>query len=344
MSPAQTAIPYEKQFDTAPRACGAACLAMVYRSLGQAVSQDEIWPAIAKPNRAGSVSSTTYLMVRDALTRGFHAVAIQARHPLQALRICRHQRLRAILNHRVRRDSPAGHYSVLVQIDEQNVVLHDPLLGPSRRLAFSELLELWLPAFPNSEIAGNVLIAVSAAQANPQAACAVCGSPITPAVDCPRCGKAVALEPAAVLGCSKDACIGRMWNSVCCPWCDAMWSPGRSAAADENAVSGPNLDQFYAAIGRFRDQVLSIPAAAAHPDVINQLDFITASKEKFQLAYAEQLAHISMRRAQLSAMAEEADRKAEVQRKMLEDMAKPAPPLDGNALGRALLKNLGFIA
>ena len=98
-------IPYEKQADPkSNRMCGAACLAMVYRSLGgsaegeagttaqtrkrgrdrraekgktpqgkerrasrrraEELTQAEIWPLISKPNRFGSPSSSTHLMSR----------------------------------------------------------------------------------------------------------------------------------------------------------------------------------------------------------------------------------------------------------------------------------------
>src|SRR5438132_8149937 len=118
-----TIIPYEKQFDPkAYRTCGAACLSMVYRSLGKDVAQAEIWSAIAQRNRFGSLASTTHLMARDALSRGFDAVAIQARHPLQALLFCRQLGIRAILNQRLKHDAPAGHYTVFVNIDDKNVV------------------------------------------------------------------------------------------------------------------------------------------------------------------------------------------------------------------------------
>src|SRR6476646_9250891 len=108
MSTPETVIAYQAQSDkTARRSCGAACLSMAYHSFGKAVPQAEIWPLIAKPNRVGSIASTTHLMAQDALNRGFSAVAIQARHPLQALRLCRNLGIRAILNHRLRRDAPA---------------------------------------------------------------------------------------------------------------------------------------------------------------------------------------------------------------------------------------------
>ena len=56
------------------------------------VSQAEIWPKIAKVNRFGSLACNTHLMVQDALDRGFVAIAIQAKHPLQAFGILPGQR------------------------------------------------------------------------------------------------------------------------------------------------------------------------------------------------------------------------------------------------------------
>ena len=90
MTASTIAVPYEKQLDPQTyRGCGAACLSMVYKSFGKEIPEAEIWPLIAKPNRFGSVSSTTHLMTRHALSLGLNAVAIQTRHPIQVLRLCR---------------------------------------------------------------------------------------------------------------------------------------------------------------------------------------------------------------------------------------------------------------
>src|SRR5664279_3731447 len=110
MIAAPEVIPYQKQIDMqSSRTCGAACLSMVYHSFGKEVPQAEIWPGISRENRFGSLASTTHLMARDAVIRGHAAVAFQARHPLQVLRLCREGKVRAILNHRLKSDSEAGH-------------------------------------------------------------------------------------------------------------------------------------------------------------------------------------------------------------------------------------------
>jgi hypothetical protein len=355
MSTPSIVIPYEKQSDPQTnRGCGAACLTMVYRSFGKEIPQAEIWPAIARENRFGQVSSMTYLMAQNALNRGFRAVAIQARHPLQVLRICRASGVRAILNHRVRRDSAAGHYTVLVDIDDKDVVVHDPLFGAARRLSHAELIELWLPQVPNSEIAGGVLIAIGAAGLPAQPACEFCRTPMLSSVDCPRCAKPTGLEPGVVLGCIKDGCIARMWNWICCPACDYVFTLKAGAAAGTaveaqpsaagTAVPLPAVDiaKLFAEMDKFTSHVLSIPAAANDPHIKQTLELVAASKDQFKAAHAEDLARRAAVSGQLAALEEKTKQQKEAQLKKKEERDAPPPPLDGNALGNALLKNLGF--
>lgn len=356
MSGPAASIPYERQSNLQNnRGCGAACLSMVYRSFGKEVPQEEIWPAIAKQNRFGSLASTTHLMTQDALNRRFNAVAIQTRHPIQVLRICRTAGIRTILNHRVQRDSPAGHYTVLVDIDGKDVVVHDPLFGAARRLSHAELLELWLPQVPNSEIVGGVLIAVGAPGSPAIAACEFCHTPMPLSVDCPRCSKPMGLQPGVVLGCIRDGCIARMWNWVCCPACDYVFTFDPGAAAGSRAAAGPapeapskaaprvDIAKLFGEIDKFTSLVFAIPAAANHPDVKKQLEFITASKEKFKVAHAQELARRAAVVGQLAALTEKTNQQKKAQLKKIEELNTPPPPLDGNALGRALLRNLGFI-
>ena len=362
-------IPYEKQADAeSSRMCGAACLSMVYRSFGKDIPQSEIWPLIAKVNRFGSMASTTHLMAKDALGRGLSALAIQARHPIQALQLCHEAGIRAILNHRAGSDSPAGHYSVMVDLCAKNVVLHDPFFGPSRRIRHGELLDLWQPKFPNSEIVGGVLIAV--AEAPPEVPpCQFCHTPTPPAVVCPNCQTPVGLKPAQVLGCMNQNCIARMWNYICCPACDFMWGfdSRLEPAAAEVAVTGPparsladdimhpeGLNEALEAVDKFTDHIKRIPNVAEHVEVKHYLDLISGAKAKLKLDLAEAALHARAQEAQLAACALVAYERAEAHRKRVEEINKQvearkaeankkAEALDGVALGKALLKHLGFM-
>jgi len=378
MSAPTAAVPYEKQFDVqATRTCGAACLHMVYRSLGMEVPQRMIWPSIAKKNQYGSIASTTHLMAADAISRGFAAVAIQARDPLRALRLCRDTGIRAILNHRLKPDSPAGHYTVLVDIDETNVTLHDPYFGPSRRVTHDVLLKLWQPSLPNSEIVGNFLIGIASDPA-PTPPCEVCQTETRASIPCPRCKNAVPLQPGALLGCLNGGCDARMWNYVCCPSCDLTWNftvkpartpvttvsaapagaatpgtptgiPAAVSAVPQPAGSPPalakpfDIAQIFAEVDKFSSLILSFPGAANHPDIKKQLDFIASSKDKLKQAVADTEARQKARFEQLAAVVQVSKQNQEAFKKKQEEMNKPLPPLDGDALARALLKNLGFI-
>lgn len=354
MSASPIVIPYEKQSDPETnRGCGAACLSMVYRSFGKEVPQAEIWPAIAKKNRFGSVASTSHLMALDANKRGFAAVAIQARHSLQVLRLCRGAGVRAILNHRAGKDSASGHYSVFVDIDDKFVVLHDPFNGPSRSLRHDELLELWRPRTPESEIIGLGLIAIADQNAPSVSACEFCHSPMPLKVGCPRCKQPVGLRPSVPLGCINNACIARMWNYVSCPSCDFTWSFSVDASAGTSAPPDPaaakvdkkeplSMDAAFAEMNKFCDHILSVPGAAQNPDIRKQLDALAVVKEQLVLSRAEALFHLKVQEERIAAMKESAKAGEEAHRKKMDAVNQPSPRLDGGALAVALMKNLGF--
>ena len=373
MSPEAPKFAYEKQFDRqATRTCGAACLSMVYGSFGQEVSQRVIWPLIAKKNQYGSIASTTYLMVADALTRGLSAVAIQSRDPLQTLRVCRDLGIRAIMNHRLMPDSPAGHYTVFVDIDDTHVTLHDPYFGPARRIEHDVLRDLWQPRLPESEIVGNFLIGFTA-EPKDVPPCKTCGASLARSVQCPRCKSRVPLQPIGIVGCLNNACSARLWNYVCCHSCDLTWSftvdspraaaavaapestalaPAASASAASSSAAAPaasasdppDLSKAFQAIDNFCALIRANPEAASHPDVQKQLEYLASNKEKLIAAQAEAAINSKLYEDQLAAMVQASNARQEAHQKKLDELKKPIAPADGDALARALLKNLGFIS
>jgi hypothetical protein len=351
-------IPFERQenFETR-RGCGAACLSMVYKSFGKDVPQSEIWPLIAKQNRFGSIASTTHLMALHAISQGLSAVVIQARHPIQVLRLCREAGVRAILNQRPHAGASTGHYTVLADVDQTSVVLHDPSLGSSRRMSHTELMQLWQPHGANSEILGNVVIGIGigiAAEVAPIPACEFCHTAIPAKVDCPKCKKGVGLNPAVLLGCIRDGCIARMWNYVACPSCDYVWSFNEAGISTGDVPrpaepqQGPSLPQpqnlapVFVELNKFCAQLLTIPGATGHADLNTQLNFIKTSKERLRLAQVEELVAVKVRVDKLVALERESKQKQELRRKEQEELNAPLPPIDGSSLGAALLKNLGF--
>jgi iron-sulfur cluster repair protein YtfE (RIC family) len=104
----------------------------------------------------------------------------------------------------------------------------------------------------------------------------------------------------------------------------------------------PDLNRLFVQLDKFCSHMLTVPGVANNLEIKAQLDFITGSKETLKLALAEGLAHGQVRKQQLNKMQEEAQQKEEAHRQQMEKLNTPSPPLDGDALGRALLKNLGF--
>jgi len=199
--------------------CGAAALSMVYRSLGIGGTQQEVWERIARGDRHGTRAARTHLLAHDALEQGLAALVVQAADPWQTLTRCAAAGVRAILNHRLKADSPLGHYTVLLGVEGDEAILHDPQLGPRRRLDRAELLELWRPSARRSEIPGHTLVAFS--RSGPaSASCPRCGTGIPPSIPCPGCRNPIPLRPAAVLGCIEPHCPERLWQRIFCPDCD----------------------------------------------------------------------------------------------------------------------------
>jgi hypothetical protein len=155
-----------------------------------------------------------------------------------------------------------------------------------------------------------------------------------------------------MLGCIRDGCIARMWNYVACPSCDFMWSFNeagtstgdipRAAPVNSSAMAVPDLDKAFAQLDKFRAHVLGIPGAANFPDLKSHIDFLQASKKQIRLEQTTELMAVQARLDRLTTATEETNRKVEAQRKEEEELNAPLPPLDGPALGQALLKNLGF--
>ena len=103
-----------------------------------------------------------------------------------------------------------------------------------------------------------------------------------------------------------------------------------------------NFNHVFGELDKFCTALLSIPAAQNHPEARRQIDFIRSGKERLRLAQAEEMALRQAQQAQLTALQQGAQQREEAHRRKLAEINKPSAPLDGNALGRALLKNLGF--
>ena len=213
-------IPFQKQHRAkGHRMCGAAALSMVYGSLDLRCSQQEAWAEVARRDRDGRLAARTHLLARDAIRRGLAAVVVQVADPWPVLGRAVAAEVRTILNHRLEAGSSSGHYTILVDVDDEHVMLHDPHVGPLRRIQRSEFLDLWLPGSDPSEIVGHVLVGIGT-RSGLRRNCTECGTEVPRTATCPDCGATIRLRPVAVLGCIRVDCGNRMWRRVFCPECD----------------------------------------------------------------------------------------------------------------------------
>lgn len=204
----RTAIPFIRQqpIDGNHRTCAAVALAMAYRSLGQPASPADIWQRLATgAGPDGHIAS--YRLAADALNRGLQAVVLRAEpDPIAALRLLSNTGWRAILNHQLITNRRWGHFSMLVAVDDQRIVLHDPNLGPHRTYSHAAWPRLWLP---NAEISGFVVIAIGSP--NPSA--------LQLEIICPKCATEIPL-PADLLQTAAGEPV-TCWDCLFCPRCDA---------------------------------------------------------------------------------------------------------------------------
>lgn len=160
-------IPFEYQIEkTGQRCCGAAALCMVLRSFGLITDQKTVWNRLQKFS-SGLNRARTFHLARFALEQDLSALPVRLKNPWQTLEFLdtlKDNEIQVVLNHRIRDDSPKGHYSVFVGMgqEDETILLHDPQFGPNRRLSKHELLRLWVPlenvSKTENEITGNVAV------------------------------------------------------------------------------------------------------------------------------------------------------------------------------------------
>jgi hypothetical protein len=346
--PSNTAldIPYERQSDPmSNRMCGAAALCMVYRSFGIKASQAELGPKLTRPGLNSNLAARSFLVAQEALTRGLSALVLRAKDPLRILKVCHRPQLRAILNHRLHIESASGHFTVLVDLDGEAVIVHDPQFGSHLRFILSDIVKLWRPLGPSSEITGNVLV-ILAQDPPPAAPCPRCGGVIPESLACPGCQNPVSLRPASVLGCMGDSCPERTWQTLFCPYCDAdlMGPPGMGFRSPPEAEPGESetsqkIKLFSQEIDKFVATVLAVTNGRPVPGTEG---------------YFKQLKDIQgqLHEAQKQ---EAAKQRAKATQPPPAPPPKPAPPpeppaakpperkpVDWNGLSRTLLQEMGL--
>ncbi|MFO0947231.1 MAG: cysteine peptidase family C39 domain-containing protein [Planctomycetota bacterium] len=325
-------IPYEAQEDaeTSHRMCGAAALAMVYRSFGKEVPQSELFSRITGRSPRGAIHAKTYLLCRDALRGGFLGMVIRASDPWRFLTACMQPGVRTIVNHRIAEQSSAGHYSVVVAVDAESIVLHDPRLGPKRRIPKDEFLRLWKPYGPRCEITGNTGVVITSNPAS-GCSCAGCQSMLPMAASCPQCKKVFPIHPGIVLGCSISGCGERVWEALFCPFCDAeqksllpvqtFAQPGPASPHMKTKVS-PNMPSSM-------EEPLSKLKELLNGKSVQSLDAVsrerlTSAVENIENLFGQTKAHLTQVAAEYQAKADELAAKAKEMQAVADQKAAEA--------------------
>jgi len=210
-------LPYEEQWNK--WSCGAASLAMVYRSFGIECNQDQIWRGICGKSLQGRLCARAQSLAATMLQSGLQALMLQVRDPWLVLERCVQQSVRVIINHVSEPKSGGGHFSVLAGLGDDEVIIHDPSLGPNRTLTRSAFLQLWNPRALTTEIPDQILIAI-AKSTSKLGPCPLCDHIARDSFRCPSCQRSVSLQPLAILGCLSDHCPMRAWEQIFCPFCD----------------------------------------------------------------------------------------------------------------------------
>ena len=227
-SQAASDIPFESQRQrNGERMCGAAALAMTLHSLGVPCTQEELWSEIACPDGEGHWAARTFHLASAALRRAVPALVIQVRDGWKNLERLAVDVPGLILNHRLESTSAQGHYSVLVDIDQEAALLHDPLFGPRRLVSRVQLESLWQPLRKHAEaneIAGNVLVGIGPRVAH-HGRCRQCDLPFPAHITCGNCAQHFPLQPSTLLGCMRSGCGECRWQRLFCPFCDAAFQP-----------------------------------------------------------------------------------------------------------------------
>jgi len=214
-------IPFEAQMNVdGQRTCGAAALNMIYKSMGLDLPQTAIWRVISLPDAHGTRYARTYRMAFDAMLRNVHAVAFRANDPIRAVRETLHSGCDVIMNHRLQNDTGYGHYTVALAADDEFIHFHDPQFGPAQKRTGENMRELWRVRHNDCEITGDILIAL--ARNATSHACTTCGSQLPENIPCSQCLGTFSLQPAVGLGCVKNSCDGKLWQSILCPYCDVL--------------------------------------------------------------------------------------------------------------------------
>jgi hypothetical protein len=230
--------------------CGAAALAMVLGQFDCNESPQKLSRLLTTIGTNGQPSIKTHQLANYARGLGFSSIVAQFSEPWKVLVNSFEAGFGVIINHRLSKDKPTGHFSVLSQISQADdfVRLHDPQRGPNLRTTRQELLELWSPLVPGSQIAGMVGVIIGPRPVGGVAGvCSSCSQDYddnTP-LKCESCSIILEPLPGFPIGCLSEVCHRKLWRKIFCPNCDRVWSGSNLPLKPMNATAKAGVAPGY---------------------------------------------------------------------------------------------------
>jgi hypothetical protein len=132
-------VPYVPQTDAL---CGGAAAAMVYRYWGDAHAAVEPFASLVERRPGGVTGIASDVLANAVRSQGWKTERADPSIESLRARIDRHQPVIVLIADR--RD--LFHYVVVVGVDRDAVIVHDPSWGPSRRLAIEAFDRVWAAA------------------------------------------------------------------------------------------------------------------------------------------------------------------------------------------------------
>ena len=226
--------------------CGAAALSMVLGQFDWNEPPQKIASllTIIAPN--GMPTIKTHQLANHARSLGFSCMVVQFAEHVRALARCHEAGFGVIINHRLEKDKPTGHFSVLsgLNLADGLIGLHDPQRGPDIWTPLVDLLELWSPLAGGSQIAGSVGVVIGPRPVGGvPGVCPACSQDFDEKapVKCAGCSVVMEPMPGFTIGCLAEGCPGRLWRRLFCPHCDRTWSGQVLARRKETPAILPEI-------------------------------------------------------------------------------------------------------
>lgn len=148
--------------------CGAACLAMLLNYWGTMENEQVIWNACKspRPNSKGEYTPTANLVsyVKSKGFQVFHKIApIDFDARIQVVKDFLIKGLPVIVCQRISRNSPYGHFRVVIGYDKINFFVNDPLEDDGGKgIGFKDFLKLWEKTSDSEVIGGDYFVLIPA--------------------------------------------------------------------------------------------------------------------------------------------------------------------------------------